>query len=369
MRKSWKLKELVRHIYGYYAPHINKSRRPLVYAKDILSTITASQPTVIKARKLLGIESRKIAGRFCWTYPKRTIDQALDKEKKRMYICLNPDCTEFRFNRFSLPVSAKSLKCPSPTCRGSKFGIRQVRCTLEDLEDLKRNLRGYGYDAPATFMLKTATRLKRSRIYAAKKELGVKHYRTQDGFRWVLVSDEVKQWIEEQCSSGKPIAHETILSRAKEKGWESSIMLERCRLDTSIKAYTIKDKLYWRENPANVSTIQSGSYEAPELPDTPGGVIQSEDDSAYINLDGTVLESDEPDYLSDNKDDRERRWIFLYEGSKKSFKTRSAYNSYRNQMRQRYPAEYEKLADRHIDQNEVVKRLQEKVRQLEKRLK
>lgn len=361
---SYKVKCLVEQIYSHFLPHIKKNRRPPIYARDVLPSLSASKATIIKARRLLGIIPHKVAGKSRWSYPKFTVDQALGREKKHHYLCSNHDCPMYKFERFTVPASQKKIRCPA--CNGKK--VQQVSSSLQDVFELREEIKANGYDAPATYLVKALNRINRTRLYAAKRELGIIHYRDADNtFRWVLISDEVKDWLTETFKSGAILRFEVLLARAKKKGWTSEFMLEHCRKETSIEKKWVDGKLCWRENPANI--IRKSQIDiAPELPDT-GGLISSEDDPQYLDLQGDVLDTNEPDYLSPNKDDRARRWYFLFDGAKRSSKTRTHYTKYRNQMEEKYPEEYKELSDKYVDAEEEVKRLRAEVKELKERVK
>jgi hypothetical protein len=361
---SYKVKRLVEQIYSYFSPHIKKNRRPPIYARDVLPSLKASRATIIKARRLLGITPQKVAGKSRWSYPRFTVDQALGREKKHKYLCSNPDCPMYKFERFSVDVSEKKIRCPA--CNGKR--VQQVNSSLQDVIELREEIKSNGYDAPATYLVKALNRINRTRLYAAKHELGIIHYRdASNTFRWALVSDEVKKWLDETFKSGTVLRFSVLMLRAKKKGWTSEFMLEHCRKETSIQKVIIDHKICWRENPANIVRNPSVSDIEPELPDT-GGVISGEDDPAYLDLQGNVLDTNEPDYLSPNKDDRARRWYFLFNGAKRSHKTKGYYTRYRNQMEDKYPEEYKELSDKYVDAEEEVKRLREKIKDLEGRI-
>jgi hypothetical protein len=348
---TYKVKRLVEQMYSLFAPHINKPRRPPIYACDALPKLEGSTPTIIKVRKMLGIETHKVAGTFRWSYPKFTVAQALGREKKQDYICLNKQCPVYQHQRFSVPISQKKIICPA--CKSKN--VRLVKASLQDIAELREAMQSGGYDVPADYILNILRRISRTRLYAAKQEIGITHYRDKDGFHWVLIADEVKNWLEKLFESGRVLSYESVLATAKtQKKWSSGYMLEHARQETGIQTFRKNGKLHWRDDPANV---RGKSYTSPVEEHDTGGLISSDEEA-------TEEAWDAPDYISENKDDRAAEWERLYRYSRKNFKFRFDYNRYRNLMRQKYPDEYEKLADRYIEPLEEIRKLRHEIKKL-----
>lgn len=234
---------LVNLIYELFAS------KKKIKAKEALAKLEGkgSVPTIIKARKLLGVKSTKIAGQWCWLYPQFTPEVALGRGEKIIYRCLSLNCIDPEVGkpRFEAPKDQRRIRCPF--CGGKN--VVRTKSRNRDVEYLERTMRMGKYDLPAKKVLHALRRHLKSKIYSAKKELGISQYRDEEGiYRWVLVAEEVTDWLYDllEVHRGK-IEDSLVYSLAlKEKGWKSHILLEKARIHLgNIKTAKIKDVRYW----------------------------------------------------------------------------------------------------------------------------
>lgn len=240
-------KSTVHRIYELFENDGRAIRK--IPAIDALSQLKGSHVTIIKARHMLGVESKKIAGKWVWFYPKFSLEKALGKEKKIIYICMGPCIDEPGKVRFDLPAGTRKLRCPY--CGGKN--IRLTKAWNKEAEALERTLRFGHYDVESKKVVHALRRYLKSKIYSAMNDHpDTYRYRAADGtWHWCLVAQEIVDWLENtMCTHAGQIKERELLSMAlKDKGWKSDTLLLKARIKlSSISTVYIKGVAYWRDS-------------------------------------------------------------------------------------------------------------------------
>jgi hypothetical protein len=320
-------------VHRIYELFVDKKRlygKRRILAKDALDQLKGSKPTLVKARKLLGVQSKKIAGRFCWFAPKRTPEEALGRIKKIIYVCMfcptNPIPGTVRFDA---PASEKRIRCPF--CHGKN--VTRTKSWNREIEELRKYMVFHHLDCPIKDVLRAMKRHLKSKIYTSKRELGIRNYRGEDGvWRWVHVSEDVIDWLGQLLyDRGQIKASEVYALALKEKRWESHVLLERARIKLgSIKKLEINGKEYWRDR----------NYSLNRKPPT------------QSKVEVLTLDNDEPDWMPSTSRDRMDRLRWLSKQVRKHRDVPAAHDealanfkSYKKQMLQRFPDEMSRWRD------------------------
>jgi DNA-directed RNA polymerase subunit RPC12/RpoP len=332
---------LVHRIYELFS---DKKR---LLAKDALSKLGGSVPTIIKARKLLGVKSTKIAGRWCWLYPKFTPDEALGRGSKVIYRCMNINCIDPVVGkpRFEVPKDQRKVRCPY--CRGRN--VVRTKSWNKVVDDFKKVMLAHKYDAPIETVLYTLNKYLKSKVYSAKNELEVYKYRNEHGkYHWVLVDEEVVDWLYEiiEAHKGKIRVAAVFELALKEKGWWSHALLEKARLKLgNIKEIPTQNPIYWIDrNKHSINTINT----AP-------------DDSWRPRVDPREAERISDEWMPRSVGKRLRRLNFLWElvqraeGGEDKAEALKNFKYYKTQLARQYPDEIQYWSGDDIGISEEVK--------------
>lgn len=199
---------IMRKIAEIFAAHTHKTgRKKLFTARFMLDQLPGCTITITKARKLLGVQAKIIAGKHCWLPPTRTLEEGL-----------------------------KILG------RGSKASFFKVKKTREErkqaiipvIKDFLVDIgKTYKYVCPANQALEELRKLtgkgNRLGVYEAKRELGIISEREEGAngiWYWVWRSEEVEEWIMERVfNSPHPVPYETMEKEALALGWGYRVLV------------------------------------------------------------------------------------------------------------------------------------------------
>jgi hypothetical protein len=354
-----RLSTTIRRIYEVYEPHMKRTgKKPRFYAKDMLTKLTASKVTIIKARKALGIEARVVAGRHCWLFPKHTLVHALTSVGARIKVnTVERDVKRITplliayFKKHGYDITAKQGRSFLKANGAHKNSlIAEIkRRTSEQLMHIKRTASGEIAE-PTDKTIPLIEFLHPSR--------------TKDHqFHWVLTEvEEVKDYLIELLHDGaKPYI--TLVKRFKAKGWSEDVLrtARTCHGGLGgiggVEAYEKDRIVYWRD-PVNES--RQTEYK----PDKYESIIDS-------GIATVVDEPSEDDWLPDSKQKRASRYMYLLKATHRDFNRRDDLTRYQKLMAKYYPEEWRILKDRQATDNSMqqeIERLNQKVEKLMERL-
>lgn len=155
-----------------------------------------SRPSIIKAKKLLGIQSIRRGGKWYWSFPRRApteLQTKTYKEQLEAFCKLNNEHRR-RINSFQTP----------------------------SIRELTSLLASYNYDVLGKVALEELT-FNRRVILRAKARLGVVSLKRKDGWHWVYPAPAVQDWLADLVAEGPRLASD-ILDEARRKGWSDDVV-------------------------------------------------------------------------------------------------------------------------------------------------
>lgn len=204
-----KFHEVMRIIYEKFQPLIKvpaqnrtvfhlTAREVSQHLQDELHrrNLTISKDIITKAKKALGIRSRKF-GRghqsyWIWKIPTHTPDQVIQLVANRR-------------------ERAKEERAAQPR-NESKFQ-----------QSLAQYMLSCGCEVKATEALAVLRPHSRTLIHRLKRDLGIKSVKHPDNWYWVYPAPEVALWLEEKLNGG-PIPFEQLVEEASEAGWSRDVL-------------------------------------------------------------------------------------------------------------------------------------------------
>jgi hypothetical protein len=204
---------VARQIYHIF--EVNKKKRQLLSANWFLSQLGGCPVTIAKARQALGVTSKKVAGRFCWFFPKATRSRSRED------------------------ILRKALEKLSHGSRSNLYKLHQDRRD-EDINAYATQLQivfqanNYRMSAKeALEEMKHSGFPKTKYIYPAKKAIGVRTFvAANNGTRyWVWTGEvgeqenEVQSWLTNKLRHG-PMPREMLLKQASKIGWHESVVFD-----------------------------------------------------------------------------------------------------------------------------------------------
>ena len=157
-------KSTVHRIYELFENDGRAIRK--IPAIDALSQLKGSHVTIIKARHMLGVESKKIAGKWVWFYPNSLSKKLWERKRRSSTYVWVPALMEPGKVRFDLPAGTRKLRCPY--CGGKN--IRLTKAWNKEAEALERTLRFGHYDVESKKVVHALRRYLKSKIYSAMNE-------------------------------------------------------------------------------------------------------------------------------------------------------------------------------------------------------
>ena len=219
-----KMMRVMREIYDRFDPWIRRKVNPMNETGENPTTVWAmqaeffeelwnkyenpraySRPTVIKAKKLLGIRSLRIDNRWYWTFPKSAPDEAQEAIYRKT------------LEKIAKESSVHTLVYKRVHKDSVQWFIRYMK---ENNYEIARNIiyeeKEYGWQT----------------VKRIKAFLGVVTiYRNFNGVRkvfWIYPAKEVQNWLLDQipAATDPPIRRDDILTRAQvEKGWSEELIM------------------------------------------------------------------------------------------------------------------------------------------------
>jgi hypothetical protein len=289
-RRNMRLMGILQEMYDQWAgvPHkVNKL--PAVDFRHFYEKY--SPPTVVKAKRLLGIRSSRSDGIWFWSKPKKTPEEALSDRYQKDMSALDEARQEI--NR----INSKVCKTLSDIMHGIRF------CDLNTHVLSEMDLRGYG---------KIAT-------YRAKAALGIATKRVNGEWLWLWYDDQVVQWLEKKLEDGPVPVHDILEAGEREHHWHPEVVKMAREAIGTIRFSMQGEKLYWfnsadpiEKEPVDTRTptsvIQRKGYAIKNY--MPAAVREREEaqynesEEHIISVDFTpeAEEAEEPEDLSDGMD-------------------------------------------------------------------
>lgn len=201
--KNTRIFRLVEQIYQHFEPLINKPdlslTHPITYLPASLFEYLEdknSRPTIIKAKKILGIRSVKHKDEWVWTLPRFAPTESMQRLHVKRIAALTPLAEQlYEMNR----PGAKRLTDIMTAHNYDAIG-----------DDVCKEMLAYGY--------------KRSTAVRLKGKLGIVSIKRDEHWHWVWAPRIVQDWLEVQLSTG-PVALTVLYERAySEHMWTADVV-------------------------------------------------------------------------------------------------------------------------------------------------
>jgi hypothetical protein len=216
--------QIIRQIHRLF-PKYTTGRKPKIASAEALEQVSGSHVSIIRARRALGVISQKIAGRWYWMYPKRTLAEALEYMSARH--------VHNKGNAYKAPQDFTQRHAEEAQEQLTEYLSRYSNYCSSAL-DARDYLRGLHIHTTG------------KAISTARKEMEIKNVLIDGHWYWVWGGPEVQEWLESVLENG-PVPEDDVLKKAwEEKKWSSHVVFNaRYRLGHMIPKTVINGKLCW----------------------------------------------------------------------------------------------------------------------------
>lgn len=203
----------------------------LDYVRDELKRrdLTASREIITRAKKALGIRSRKMGrgftGYWIWKIPTHSPDQIIQLVANRKQ-------------------RAKEERKQRPR-NASKFQ-----------QSLMRYMLSCGCDVKANDVLAVLYPHSRMLIHRLKRDLGIVSVKRPDNWYWIYPAPEVKAWLIERLQGG-PVSFDQLVEEAEEAGWSRDVLRYTRLADGGIGECRIDDIRCWFDVSQSPNLVRS----------------------------------------------------------------------------------------------------------------
>ena len=202
---------LVRRLWEMFNGVSGETRRRKIEAIAATRQLGGSKNTLHRVRLALGVESKKVAGKFYWFYPKYSLQEALDVLNTR-----KSKAGVYKDGRDQANIDARNARYVDELVDGFHDIFSQTNYDIPSV-DFKRELKAYfGRTYSGTVM------------YKAKRKANI--ISVMRDRRWHLImapAPAIQEWLEEQLLDG-PLPRKKLLEQAfTEKGWGETVMLHQ----------------------------------------------------------------------------------------------------------------------------------------------
>lgn len=217
-RKNSRMYTLITEIYNNFEPLISSpdpNKPVLALPAETFGYLENeySSPTVIKAKKILGIDSRRTKKGWVWCIPRYAPDEAMQKLHDKQMESLNEPLEQMREH-----------------ARPSAVALAEIMAE-------------FNYDAAANDVIE-ALPFKRTTIVRMKSLLGIVSVKRANIWRWVYPSKEIQDWLLEQMNDG-PVGLEHLFALARQREWsEDVVKFARLALG-GIQSRIVDGKISW----------------------------------------------------------------------------------------------------------------------------
>lgn len=245
-KKGTKLFEIVSEIYSIYQAHWRSPNHlePEVAARDfdyLSESIVSggkgwSRPTILKAKRILGVRSVRRDGTWWWTLPLRAPEAAMQE-------ALEEKCREIRFaedyqgrlgKQHADIVATRSSYFRRPIFQQMIRFLAEQKYMVSTEWARAALLDTYGY--------------KKQTVDKAKAKLGVVSWKNpEDGlWYWVYGSKEVQEWLLDELSEGAQTFRYLFDKAMRTKGWHSQVIRMARLASGGITTCSIDGQYGWR---------------------------------------------------------------------------------------------------------------------------
>ena len=242
-RKNTRMFGILKEIFDQWAPVPAKvTKLPAVDFHHLYEKY--SPPTIVKAKRMLGVKSTRKDGLWFWGRPKRTPEEALSDR----YLADLGDLDEAK--KEIRRINSRVCKVLMELMVTSGY-IALNKDILKEMD-----IRGYG----------------RISTLRAKSTLGIATRKIDGEWMWLTYDEAVVKWLEKQLDNG-PVLVRDLMARAwEDKQWHREVVKMARESVGTIRWTMNENKLYWFNSsdvsslppaqPARepVRTVQRGGY-------------------------------------------------------------------------------------------------------------
>jgi hypothetical protein len=235
-QKGSKMFEVVTEIYSLYLAHWAgpssvETELPATTFDYLTEPVVEggrgwSRPTVIKAKKILGIRSIRKDKLWWWAWPLRAPEKALQED------------LDIRIR--------EAFKHPDYRLVRERLGV----LSRPGAKDLLGVMHEHRYYAPAEVVrgqMYDEFKMRKQKLQRLKSSLGIVSYKNpEDGlWYWVHPAREVQVWLLDMLSDG-PVTFVSLFEAARAKGWDEVVVRMAKLAVGGITACSINGAYGWR---------------------------------------------------------------------------------------------------------------------------
>lgn len=178
-----------------------------------------SPPTIIKAKRLLGIKSVRRDGFWFWTPPQYEPDEAIEHRIQKKIEDSNEAAKQVRImNQASAQTLTELMTTAGLICKNDDILAEML-------------VRGY----------------QRSTVLAMKARLGISSKKIGPDWMWIWGNRTVQDWLEKYLSAGPQPVEKVLIDAWAEQEWVDEVVYSAKQAVRTVILKRFNDKIYWMD--------------------------------------------------------------------------------------------------------------------------